>query len=46
MGKKNPKARTAFRRVPNGIPEVEVRMPIPWSEGVAKGRITANSSSP
>lgn len=46
LGKKNPKARTAFRRVPNGIPEVEVRMPIPWSEGVAKGRITANSSSP
>ena len=42
MGKKNPKARTAFRWVPNGIPGVEVRMPILWSEGVAKGRITAN----
>ena len=42
LGKKNPKARTAFRWVPNGIPGVEVRMPILWSEGVAKGRITAN----
>ena len=42
MGKKNPKARTAFRWVPNGIPGVEVRMPILWSEGVVKGRITAN----
>ncbi|MBK8438854.1 MAG: dihydropyrimidinase [Rhodobacter sp.] len=42
LGKKNPKARTAFRWVPNGIPGIEVRMPILWSEGVAKGRITAN----
>ena len=42
MGKKNPKARTGFRWVPNGIPGVAVRMPILWSEGVAKGRITAN----
>lgn len=42
LGKKNPKARTAFRWVPNGIPGVEVRMPILWSEGVARGRITAN----
>jgi len=42
LGKKNPKARTGFRWVPNGIPGVAVRMPILWSEGVAKGRITAN----
>ena len=42
MGKKNPKARTAFKWVPNGIPGVEVRMPILWSEGVVKGRITEN----
>lgn len=42
MGKKNPKARTAFKWVPNGIPGVEVRLPILWSEGVVKGRITEN----
>ncbi|VDC20119.1 dihydropyrimidinase [Pseudogemmobacter humi] len=42
LGKKNPKARTSFRWVPNGIPGVEVRMPILWSEGVVKGRITPN----
>ncbi len=42
LGKKNPKARTGFRWVPNGIPGVAVRMPILWSEGVAKGRITAS----
>jgi dihydropyrimidinase len=40
MGKKNPKARTSFRWVPNGIPGVAVRMPILFSEGVVKGRIT------
>lgn len=42
LGKKNPKARTAFRWVPNGIPGVEVRMPVLFSEGVVKGRITLN----
>ena len=42
LGKKNPKARTSFRWVPNGIPGVEVRMPILYSEGVVKGRITVN----
>ena len=42
LGKKNPKARTGFRWVPNGIPGVAVRMPILWSEGVVKGRITPN----
>ena len=39
-GKLNPKARTSFRWVPNGIPGVEVRLPILFSEGVVKGRIT------
>jgi len=42
LGKKNPKARTSFRWVPNGIPGVEVRMPILYSEGVGKGRIGLN----
>lgn len=40
LGKKTPKARTGFRWVPNGIPGVAVRMPLLWSEGVVKGRIT------
>ena len=35
-----PKARTSFRWVPNGIPGVAARLPILFSEGVAKGRIT------
>lgn len=39
-GKLNPKGRTSFRWVPNGIPGVEVRLPILFSEGVVKGRIT------
>ena len=39
-GKLNAKARTSFRWVPNGIPGVETRMPILFSEGVVKGRIT------
>jgi len=42
MGKKNAKARTSFRWVPNGIPGLETRMQILWSKGVAEGRITAN----
>lgn len=42
MGKLNPKARTSFRWVPNGIPGVAVRMPILFSEGVRKGRISLN----
>src|SRR5690606_38600094 len=40
QGKLNPKARTSFRWVPNGIPSVETRLPILFSEGVSKGRIT------
>jgi dihydropyrimidinase len=41
-GKKNPKARTSFRWVPNGIPGVQTRLQILWSKGVAEGRITPN----
>ena len=41
-GKLNPKARTSFRWVPNGIPGVEVRLPILYSKGVHEGRITIN----
>jgi len=39
-GKLNPKARTSFRWVPNGIPGIETRLPILFSEGVSKGRIS------
>lgn len=38
-GKINPRGRTSFRHIPNGIPGVETRMPILFSEGVMKGRI-------
>ncbi|MCX8995961.1 dihydropyrimidinase [Rhizobiaceae bacterium BDR2-2] len=38
-GKLNPKGRRSFRHIPNGIPGVETRMPILFSEGVMKGRI-------
>ncbi|WP_262027416.1 dihydropyrimidinase [Microvirga sp. Mcv34] len=41
-GKLNPKSRTSFRWVPNGIPGVETRLPILFSEGVVKGRISLN----
>jgi dihydropyrimidinase len=42
QGKLVPKGRTSFRWVPNGIPGVETRLPILYSEGVGKGRITLN----
>jgi dihydropyrimidinase len=42
QGKSTPKGRTSFRWVPNGIPGVETRLPILFSEGVGKGRITIN----
>src|SRR3954453_5301310 len=42
QGKLTPKGRTSFRWVPNGIPGVETRLPILFSEGVGKGRITLN----
>ena len=38
-GKLVPKGRTSFRWVPNGIPGVETRLPILFSEGVMKKRI-------
>jgi dihydropyrimidinase len=41
-GKLAPKGKTSFRWVPNGIPGVETRLPILFSEGVCKGRITLN----
>jgi dihydropyrimidinase len=41
-GKKRKGERTAFRWVPNGIPGVEVRLPILFSEGVGRGRIDLN----
>src|SRR6201989_2001554 len=40
QGKLIPKGRTSFRWVPNGIPGVETRLPILFSEGVTKGRIS------
>ncbi len=39
-GKDTPRARSSFKYVPNGIPGVETRMPILFSEGVSKGRIS------
>ena len=42
-GKLTPKGRTSFRWVPNGIPGVETRLPILFSEGVSAGRIDINT---
>ncbi|WP_224007493.1 dihydropyrimidinase [Aureimonas sp. SA4125] len=39
QGKLNPKGAANFRHIPNGIPGVETRLPILFSEGVMKGRI-------
>jgi dihydropyrimidinase len=41
-GKLAPKGRTSFRWMPNGIPGVETRLPILFSEGVSKGHVTLN----
>lgn len=41
-GKLTSKGRTSFRWVPNGIPGIETRLPILFSEGVGKGRISLN----
>ena len=38
-GKKRHGDRASFTQVPNGIPGVETRMPLLFSEGVGKGRI-------
>jgi dihydropyrimidinase len=40
QGKLNPKGKTSFRWVPNGIPGVGARLPVLFSEGVMKGRMT------
>jgi dihydropyrimidinase len=34
--------RTAFNKIPNGVPGIETRLPLLYSEGVGKGRITIN----
>ncbi|ABG31974.1 dihydropyrimidinase [Roseobacter denitrificans] len=39
-GKDAPGARTSFRNIPNGIPGVETRLPILFSEGVVAGRLS------
>ena len=39
-GKDAPGARASFRNIPNGIPGIETRLPILFSEGVGKGRIS------
>lgn len=41
-GKTSEAARKSFRWIPNGIPGVETRLPILFSEGVVKGRIDLN----
>ncbi|WP_322896356.1 dihydropyrimidinase [Yoonia sp. 67] len=41
-GKKKPGGESSFRHIPNGIPGVETRLPILFSEGVMKGRIDIN----
>ena len=38
-GKQAPGAKDSFRHIPNGIPGVETRLPILFSEGVMKGRL-------
>ncbi|WP_373355939.1 dihydropyrimidinase [Pseudoroseicyclus sp. CXY001] len=38
-GKKTPDGLKSFRRIPNGIPGIETRLPILFSEGVRTGRI-------
>lgn len=42
QGKLNEKGKRSFRWIPNGIPGVETRLPLLFSEGVGKGRIDIN----
>ena len=42
QGKLNPRGRTSFRWIPNGIPGIETRLPVFFSEGVSTGRISLN----
>lgn len=39
QGKRNPAGLRNFRHIPNGIPGIETRLPILFSEGVMTGRI-------
>ena len=41
-GKKPNGEEVAFRHIPNGIPGLETRLPLLYSEGVLKGRLTLN----
>ena len=41
-GKLAPDGKRSFRWIPNGIPGIETRLPILFSEGVKKGRIDIN----
>ncbi|MCB2004335.1 MAG: dihydropyrimidinase [Rhodoferax sp.] len=41
-GKKPDGKEVAFRHIPNGIPGLETRMPLLYSEGVLAGRMTLN----
>ena len=41
-GKKPDGKEVDFKYIPNGIPGIETRMPLLYSEGVLKGRITLN----
>ena len=41
-GKKPGGQEVAFRHIPNGIPGIETRLPLLYSEGVLAGRITVN----
>ncbi|WP_026616181.1 dihydropyrimidinase [Ensifer aridi] len=41
-GKLNSRGKESFRWIPNGIPGIETRLPILFSEGVKKGRIDVN----
>ena len=41
-GKKPGGEEVAFRHIPNGIPGLETRMPLLYSEGVLEGRISLN----
>jgi dihydropyrimidinase len=42
QGKLNPRATDSFRYVPNGIPGIETRLAVLFSEGVSAGRISLN----
>ena len=39
-GKQSAGSDAPFTQIPNGVPGLQARLPVLWSEGVAKGRIT------